>query len=212
MIRPRMIARTYSTRTRRCTSPTSVCPSHMKEITPLKALQAGITHDICVIHVCYVIGPLPHHSSTSNSLECGEISLERVIGDHLKELSLSSLQVFSSCVNFQNRYAKKSAFYKPSPPFCDSSKAQMLLGTWGVQWRGYSTTKMPKRHLIRWTVHSCEFFEVLLDAGFNGFKGLCIVQPFSLYQFVKKRLKKNQKYPVLMNNVCKGNKVKIMLF
>lgn len=47
-------------------------------------------------------------------------------------------------------------------------------------------------YLIRWRFHPSELLEVLFDAGFNGLKGLCVVQPFSLYQFVKERLNKQQ--------------------
>lgn len=47
-------------------------------------------------------------------------------------------------------------------------------------------------YLIGWRVHPSEFREVLFNSGFNGFKGLWIVQPFSLYQFVKKRLEQQQ--------------------
>lgn len=47
-------------------------------------------------------------------------------------------------------------------------------------------------YLIWWRVHPSEFLEVLFDSGFNGFKGLWIVQPFSLYQFVKKRLEQQK--------------------
>lgn len=43
-------------------------------------------------------------------------------------------------------------------------------------------------YLIWWRVHPSELPEVLLDAGFNGLKGLCVVEPFSLYQFVKEGL------------------------
>lgn len=47
-------------------------------------------------------------------------------------------------------------------------------------------------YLIWWTVHPSELLKVLLDAGFDGFEGLRMVQPFSLYQFVEKRLEKHQ--------------------
>lgn len=49
-----------------------------------------------------------------------------------------------------------------------------------------------KCYLIWWTVHPSEFLKVLLDTGFDGFEGLHMVEPFSLYQFVKKRLEKHQ--------------------
>jgi len=57
-----------------------------------------------------------------------------------------------------------------------------------------NTTSVPshKCYLIRWGVHPSELLEVLFNAGFNGLKGLCVVQPFSPYQFVKERLERQQ--------------------
>lgn len=65
-------------------------------------------------------------------------------------------------------------------------------------------TPRPKTqsYLIRWTVHPSEFLKVLLDAGFDGFKGLCIVEPLSLDQFVEKRLAKDAKNKVDKDNTA----------
>lgn len=47
-------------------------------------------------------------------------------------------------------------------------------------------------YLVRWKVHPSELLEVLFNAGFDGLEGLCVIQPFSLYQFVKERLEQQQ--------------------
>lgn len=46
---------------------------------------------------------------------------------------------------------------------------------------------------------------MLFDAGFNGLKGLSVVQPFSLYQFVEKRLERQQQTTFNQILHLKGN-------
>lgn len=78
-----------------------------------------------------------------------------------------------------------------------------IIAKWELGWhQAFLANTQPSSHtralssnnnyLIRWRVHPSELLEVLFNARFNGLKCICAVEPFSLYKFVKKWLKRQE--------------------